>query len=55
MAHLVEPPPSRSPRAGLTFRPSFDQVLGRALAKDPAARYPSCGEFADALRAALAR
>jgi len=30
-----------------------DQVLGRALAKDPAARYPSCGAFADALRAAL--
>jgi hypothetical protein len=30
-----------------------DQVLGRALAKNPAVRYPSCGAFTDALRAAL--
>jgi hypothetical protein len=51
-AHLNDPPPSVTARR-FDLSPAVDQVLGRALAKDPAARYPSCGAFADALRAAL--
>jgi serine/threonine-protein kinase len=51
-AHATEEPPS--PR---TFDPSLppalDDVFARALAKEPAARYPSCTEFADDLRRAL--
>ena len=51
-AHLSTPPPrltSRQP--GLPA--AADDVLLRALAKAPDARYASCGEFADALRAAF--
>ncbi|HZT93728.1 MAG TPA: serine/threonine-protein kinase [Gaiellaceae bacterium] len=33
--------------------PAFDRVFQRALAKDPAARYPSSTEFVSELRAAL--
>jgi tetratricopeptide (TPR) repeat protein len=52
-AHLSVPPPSVcSRRAGLPA--GVDAVLGRALAKAPGDRYPSCGEFAAALRQALA-
>ena len=51
-AHLNDPPPSATARR-FDLSPAVDQVLGRALAKEPAARYPSCGAFADALRAAL--
>ncbi len=51
-AHLNDPPPSVTAYR-FDLPPAVDQVLGRALAKDPAARYPSCGAFADALRAAL--
>ena len=51
-AHLSEPPPALSAR-----RPDLprraDAVLATAMAKDPAARYASCREFADALRTAL--
>jgi serine/threonine-protein kinase len=51
-AHATEEPPS--PR---TFDPSLppalDDVFARALAKEPAARYPSCTEYADDLRRAL--
>jgi Tfp pilus assembly protein PilV len=52
-AHLYEdPPPLR------TFNPSVpdavDQVIRRALAKDPADRYPSVAMFAEALRAVAA-
>jgi Protein kinase domain len=51
-AQLSEPPPKLTAR-----RPDLpaaaDDVLARALAKEPADRYPSCREFADALRGAL--
>jgi serine/threonine protein kinase len=51
-AQLSEPPPMLgSLRPGLP--PDVDEVLRRALAKAPEDRYPSCGEFADALRVAL--
>jgi serine/threonine protein kinase len=51
-AHLNEPPPELAPtRPGLPA--AVDAVLGRALAKDPADRFPDCGAFADALRDAL--
>jgi len=48
-AHLSLPPPSLASR-----RPDLpsaaDDVLARAMAKVPQDRYPSCREFADALR-----
>jgi serine/threonine protein kinase len=51
-AHLHEPPPPLSElRPGLS--PAVDPVFAVALAKDPADRYPSCGEFAAALESAL--
>lgn len=51
-AHLNDPPPSATARR-FDLSPAVDQVLGRALAKNPVARYASCGAFADALRTAL--
>ena len=51
-AQLSEPPPMLgSLRPGLP--PEVDEVMRRALAKAREDRYPSCGEFADALRIAL--
>ena len=51
-AHLSVPPPRLT-----TVRPELpdtvNQVLARALAKEPDDRYDSCGTFADALREAL--
>ena len=51
-AHLYAPPPRVT-----SVRPDLpgavDQVLARALAKEPDERYGSCGAFADALRDAL--
>ena len=51
-AHLSVPPPRLT-----TVRPELpgavNQVLARALSKDPEDRYDSCGDFADALREAL--
>ena len=53
LAHLSEPPPPLAAlRPGLPA--AAGQVLARAMAKDPADRYPSCGGFTDALRDALA-
>jgi serine/threonine protein kinase len=51
-AQATEPPPRLSARrAGLPL--AADQVFARALAKEPGYRYPSCGEFANALSRAL--
>jgi hypothetical protein len=51
-AHLADPPPPvTSRRADLP--PGLDQVFARALAKEPADRYSSCQDFADALQQAL--
>ena len=51
-AHLsTPPPPLTSVRQDLP--PEVDEVLAAALAKVPGDRYPSCADFADALREAL--
>src|SRR6202035_1007212 len=51
-AHLSTPPPSlASLRPGLAS--AADDVLAGGMAKAPADRYPSCGEFAEALRRAF--
>ena len=51
-AHVEEIPTTPSAvRAGLP--PAVDEVIGKALAKDPAARYATCREFITAARAAL--
>ncbi|HYZ30232.1 MAG TPA: protein kinase [Thermoleophilaceae bacterium] len=51
-AHLHEPPP-RITRERPDLPALLDDVLGRALAKDPADRFPSASAFASALRTAL--
>ena len=52
-AHLSEPPPRASERrAGLPL--AVDAVLTRAMAKDPALRYTTAGEFAADTVAAVA-
>jgi serine/threonine protein kinase/WD40 repeat protein len=52
-AHLSVPPPSL-----VSLRPDLpaavDQVVAKAMAKTEEKRYDSCGDFADALREALA-
>lgn len=51
-ADLADVPRRRRPASAGRGR-AVDVVLRRALARDPAARYPSCGAFADALACAL--
>jgi serine/threonine-protein kinase len=51
-AHLSVPPP-RLTEARPELPDAVNQVLARALAKEPDDRYDSCGAFADALREAL--
>jgi serine/threonine protein kinase len=51
-AQLDSPPP-RVAEARPDLSPAVDQVLAKALAKDPSRRFASCGDFADALRDAL--
>jgi serine/threonine protein kinase len=51
-AHIHEPVPAASSR-GVGLPRSVDAVFDRALAKDPGARYASCEEFVQALRASL--
>jgi Protein kinase domain len=51
-AQLYAPPPAATAkRADLPA--AVDLVLATALSKNPADRYPSCGQFAEELRAAL--
>ena len=51
-AHLSAPPPSvSSRRPGLPG--GVDEAFARALAKAPSDRFATCGDFAEALRAAL--
>ena len=51
-AHLSVPPP-RLTAARPELPDAVNQVLARALAKEPDDRYDTCGTFADALREAL--
>jgi serine/threonine protein kinase len=51
---LTQPPtPLNKAKPGLTFPPAVEQVIMRALSKQPAARYPNVMAFAEALRSAL--
>jgi serine/threonine protein kinase len=52
-AHITDPVPLASER-GVGLPDSVDAVFERALAKDPAARFPSAAGFVQALGAALA-
>ena len=51
-AHLHKPPPSLTERRS-ELSPAVDPVMAKALAKAQVDRYPTCSEFADALRDAL--
>jgi serine/threonine protein kinase len=51
-AQLSQPPPLLTSRRP-DLPPAADRVFARALAKAPGDRYPTCREFADALRAAF--
>jgi len=51
-AHLSVPPP-RLTAARPELPDAVNEVLARALSKEPDDRYDSCGDFADALREAL--
>ena len=51
-AHLSTPPPRLTSVRG-DLPPAVDDVLVRGMAKDPDERYPTCADFADALRDAL--
>ena len=51
-AQLYAPPPAAAARRP-DLPAAVDLVLAMALAKNPADRYPTCGQFADELRTAL--
>jgi serine/threonine protein kinase len=51
-AQLYAPPPAATARRA-ELPAAVDLVLAKALSKNPADRYPSCGQFAEKLRAAL--
>jgi serine/threonine protein kinase len=53
LEQIAGEPPRPFDAMGLSW-PVVERVLARALAKDPAARFPTCAEFFDALSAALA-
>lgn len=48
-AHVNEPPPALDPALELDHR--YDQIIQRAMAKDPDGRYPSAGDLARAVQA----
>ena len=50
-AHVFEPPPPLPPELGLA--PELDAVVARALAKEEAARHPSCRAIVEEVRATL--
>jgi len=52
LAHVSTAPPSPTARRP-ELPAAVDRVMARAMAKDPEARYPSCLDFAGALREAL--
>ncbi len=52
MAHMFQPPP-RVSDAVPSLPPGLDHVIAIAMAKDPAARFPSAGALADAAVSAL--
>jgi serine/threonine protein kinase len=47
LAHVNEPPPSPLERRP-NLPPAFDEVMRRAMAKDPSERYPSAGDLGQA-------
>jgi serine/threonine protein kinase len=51
-AQLYAPPPAATARRA-ELPAAVDLVLAKALSKNPADRYPTCGQFAEELRAAL--
>ena len=51
LKHLHDPPPLEGPQAA-TIPPALKPVLRRALAKEPAYRYPTAAALAEALRQA---
>jgi serine/threonine protein kinase/Tol biopolymer transport system component len=52
LAQVAAPPPSLAARRP-ELPPAVDGVIARAMAKQPADRYPTCRDFTDALHAAL--
>lgn len=50
---ILSEPPRSTAILGADLGPDVDAVFAKALAKDPAARYPSCTEFIKELWAAL--
>ena len=49
---IVAEEPISPERINPTLGPAIDEVLRKGLAKDPSERYPSCGEFVQALESA---